>query len=93
MGTKQRPRPKRLAEKLLKIREEFGLSQDGMIEKLGLKGILVRSTISQFERGEREPSYLVLLEYGKVAGVCCDYLINDMLDLPAKIPSKPKHRE
>lgn len=66
MGTKQRPRPKRLAEKLLKIREAFGLSQDDLIERLGLKGSLLRSTISQFERGEREPSYIALLEYSKL---------------------------
>lgn len=93
MGTKQRPRPKRLAEKLLQIREAFGLSQDEIINRLGLKDGLVRSTISQFERGEREPSYIVLLEYSKLAGVCCDYLINDELDLPNKLPSKPNHKK
>ena len=93
MGTKHRPRPKRLAEKLLKIREAFGLSQDEIIDRLGLKGSLVRSTISQWERGEREPSYIALLAISKLAGICCDYLIDDSLDLPEKLPSKPKHKK
>lgn len=92
MGTKQRPRPKKLAEKLLKIREAFDLSQDGIIERLGLQDSLVRSTISQFERGEREPSYITLLQYSKLAGVCSDYLIDDSLNLPDKLPNKPKHK-
>ncbi len=92
MGAKQRPRPKRLAEKLLKIRDVLGLSQDEIIEKLGLKGTMFRSTISQFERGVREPSYPVLLQYSRLAGVCSDYLINDELELPDRVPSKPKHK-
>jgi transcriptional regulator with XRE-family HTH domain len=92
MGTKQRPRPKRLAEKLLKIRETLGVSQDELIDRLGLKATMFRSTISQYERGEREPSYLTLLSYSNLAGVCCDYLIDDSLDLPDKLPCQPKHK-
>ncbi len=92
MGAKQRPRPKRLAEKLLKIRDMLGLSQDEIIDKLGLKGTMFRSTISQFERGVREPSYLVLLQYSRLAKVCSDYLIDDELELPDQFPSKPNHK-
>lgn len=42
-------------------------------------------------RGQREPSLIVLLEYARVAGVCVDVLINDRLDLPAKLRAKAKH--
>ena len=30
-------------------------------------------------------------EYARAAGVCVDVLIDDRLDLPAKLPAKPKH--
>jgi transcriptional regulator with XRE-family HTH domain len=82
MGTKQRPRPERLAEKLLKIRTDLGLSQDGFIERLGMKDTLFSATISQYERGIREPSYIVLLKYARLIGISTDYLIDDELDLP-----------
>lgn len=81
MGTRQRPRPKRLAEKLLKIRTDLGLSQDELIEKLGMKGSLFSASISQFERDIREPSYIVLLKYARLAGISTDVLIDDELDL------------
>jgi transcriptional regulator with XRE-family HTH domain len=84
MGTKQRPRPKRLAEKLLKIRTDLGVSQDELIDRLGLKGNLFSATVSQFERGLREPSYIVLLKYGRLVGISTDILIDDELDLPEK---------
>lgn len=51
MGTKSRPRPKRLAEKLLKIRTDLGISQDELIERLGLTGEIFSASISQYERG------------------------------------------
>lgn len=82
MGTKQRPRPKRLAEKLLKIRIDSGLSQDELIDRLGLKGSLFSASVSQFERDFREPNYIVLLKYARLAGISTDYLIDDELDLP-----------
>lgn len=82
MGTKSRPRPKRLAEKLLKIRSDLGLSQDELIERLDLKGELFSASVSQFERGVREPSYIVLLKYARFAGISTDILIDDKLDLP-----------
>lgn len=84
MGTKQRPRPKRLAEKLLKIRIDLGLSQDELIDNLGLKNEIFSASISQFERGVREPSYIVLLKYARIVGISTDLLIDDELDLPKK---------
>jgi transcriptional regulator with XRE-family HTH domain len=91
MGRSARLRPTRLAEKLRRIREAFGLSQNEMLRHLGLADLLYRSNISGFELGEREPPLLVLLRYAEAAGVWVDVLINDELDLPEKLPSIPKH--
>lgn len=81
MGTKSRPKPKKLAAKLLKIRTDAGLSQDDFIDRLGLRGVLVSASVSQYERGIREPSYVVLLKYAKFAGISTDYLIDDELEM------------
>jgi transcriptional regulator with XRE-family HTH domain len=62
MGTRSRPKPKNLARKLKQIRLSLGLSQNEIIEKLGVEETIVRSTISAFERGVREPSYPMLFE-------------------------------
>jgi hypothetical protein len=34
---------------------------------------------------------LVLLRYAEAAGICTDVLIDDVKDLPARLPGKPKH--
>jgi hypothetical protein len=34
---------------------------------------------------------IVMLQYARVAGVCLDVLVDDDLDLPAKLPAKSKH--
>lgn len=91
MGRGARLRPARLAEKLLLIRAALGLSQNEMIRRLGLEDVLYQSNVSGFEVGEREPSLLILLAYARAAGVCVDVLIDDDLDLPASLPSTPKH--
>jgi len=92
MGTATRPKPARLAEKLLRIREALGLSQSELLRRLELDEELFRSSVSAYERGKREPPYPVLLRYARVAGVCTDTLIDDELDLPTKLPSKARHR-
>jgi transcriptional regulator with XRE-family HTH domain len=81
MGTRQRPRPERLAIKLASIRHSLKLSQNELIDRLGMKGNISRETVSAFERGAREPSYLVLLAYARLIGVSTDVLIDDELDL------------
>jgi transcriptional regulator with XRE-family HTH domain len=91
MGKTPRPKPERLAEKLLQIRAALGLSQNGMIKRLGLTEELFQASISGYELGTREPPLPILLEYAQVAGICVDMLINDKIDLPTKLPSIPKH--
>lgn len=91
MGARARQRPKRLAGKLRQIRAALGLSQNGMIRHMGAEDLMAQNTISEYELGKREPPLLVLLKYAEVAGVCLDVLANDKLELPAKLPAKPKH--
>ncbi len=91
MGRKARIRQEHLPDKLLRIRNALGLSQTEMLYWLGIEDLMGYHQISRFETGEREPPLHVLLEYARVAGVCTDVLINDELDLPAKLPGKPKH--
>jgi transcriptional regulator with XRE-family HTH domain len=92
MGRAARAKPGRLGEKLLRIREALGNTQAEIVNRLGLQGVLSRAKISEFERGEREPSLLVLLAYARVAGICMDVLADDKVDLPAKLPGQAKHR-
>jgi transcriptional regulator with XRE-family HTH domain len=72
MGRTSRRKPARLAGKLLHIRKALGLSQNGMIRSLGFTGELFQDSISAFERGVREPSLPVLLQYARVTGVYVD---------------------
>ena len=90
MGRKPRPRVKRLPEKLLQVRTSLGLSQSEMLSRLDVD--MTYHQISRFETGEREPPYPVLLRYARVAGISTDVLIDDDLDLPAKLPAKAKHK-
>lgn len=85
MGRVSREKPKRLAEKLLQIRLNLGLSQNQMLEKLGLNDKVFRSAISGYELGTREPTLLILLKYARLVGISTDVLIDDKLDLPKKI--------
>jgi transcriptional regulator with XRE-family HTH domain len=88
MGQHPRRKPARLAKKLSRIRAELGLSQNGMIRKLGFAGELRQSHISGFELGSREPSLVLLLEYARAAGVPMEVLVDDGLELPERIPNR-----
>jgi transcriptional regulator with XRE-family HTH domain len=91
MGLTRRPTPSRLAEKLLQIRTALGLSQNEMLRQLGLAESSFRSTVSGYERGEREPPLPILLRYAEISNVYVDVLIDDRLDLPEKLPAPKKH--
>jgi transcriptional regulator with XRE-family HTH domain len=92
MGRAARLRSVRLAEKLREIRDAFGLSQNELIRRMGLEDVIYQSNVSGYESGEREPPLPLLLKYAQLAGVCLDSLVDDEVDLPARLPSKPKHR-
>src|ERR1041384_2326100 len=93
MGTYPRLRQKRLPEKLRTIRDALGISQTEMLKRLGAENLIEYNRISEFETGKREPPLVILLAYARVANVWADVLIDDELDLPAKMPSAKKHEE
>jgi transcriptional regulator with XRE-family HTH domain len=93
MGRAAREKPGRLAEKLLQIRLALELSQDGMLVRLGVDEKLFRSAVSGYELGTREPSLPVLLRYARLVGVSTDVLIDDELELPAKLLKNAPTRE
>jgi transcriptional regulator with XRE-family HTH domain len=86
MGTRGRPKPARLAEKLLEIRTKLELSQNGMIRRMELTDQLVQAEISAYEHGLREPPLYVLLAYARAAYILVEWLIDDEIDLPDRLP-------
>jgi transcriptional regulator with XRE-family HTH domain len=91
MGARPRLRQKRLPEKLRAIRDALGLSQTGMLNRLGAEDLIEYNRISEFETGKGEPPLVILLLYARVANVWTDVLIDDDLDLPARLPSGKRH--
>jgi transcriptional regulator with XRE-family HTH domain len=85
-----RPKPERLAEKLLAIRTVLGISQPEMHRRLGVEHLIDYHIISRYEQGKREPPLMILLEYGRLANVYVEALIDDDVDLPDKLPSSTK---
>ena len=91
MGTLPRRTPKRLPEKLREIRLKLGLSQNGMISRMGLAEELTREEVSSFELGRRQPNLLILWAYANAANLYVDALILDSIDLPEILPSPIKN--
>ena len=91
MARYPRETPKRLTEKLVEIRVGLGLSQNGMLVKLGLDDLKFRSSISSYELGGSQPDLITLLKYARAAGVCLDVIVDDKLDLPKTLPGVPDH--
>ena len=85
MGQGIHEQPKRLAEKLLKIRTKLRLSQVGMANALERQNVKAYpGYIARYELGERVPGPLTMLAYAKIARVSVEQIIDDALDLPAK---------
>ena len=92
MARGARIRPERLPEKLLQIRLALGLSQSELLRRLGLEEQMDYRRISEFERGTTEPHLTVLLQYARAAGVHMEDIVDDELDLPAKLPGSVKYK-
>jgi len=86
-----RPRPKRLAEKLLQIRRSLGLSQPEMVKRLGVTKQIHYNNISKYELDKNEPPLEILLAYARTAQVHLEEIVDDELDLPRKLPGKVDH--
>lgn len=94
MGKKRRTQPKKLKRKLKTIRVKIEVSQQGMVDLLrhyAPNEVIVPGHISDFELGKREPNLIVLLAYSKLSNIPLNNIVDDELDLPEKLPSKPKH--
>jgi transcriptional regulator with XRE-family HTH domain len=92
MGTRHpRPQPDRLAEKLRRLRSQFGYTLEEMAQALSRvkKSPPNKSHIHRFEAGIREPSLLVLLEYSRISGISLEALVDDEVELPMKLPKNP----
>lgn len=86
MGSASRVKPEKLGKKLQIIRESFGYSFSQMAERLSDDKIVVlRTDISRFEKGLREPSLIVLLRYARLVKIILDVLVDDNMDLPKSI--------
>ena len=79
MANTRREQPRRLARKLLAIRQNLGMSQTEMAKALKLK--VSYTVISGYELGTNEPNLLTLLRYARLARVPVDNLIDDKLDI------------
>jgi transcriptional regulator with XRE-family HTH domain len=90
MGKAPGYKPSRLGLKVVEIRKQLRLSQNGLIRHLGLAEYLFQGDISAFELGNRIPDLRTLLLLANAVGVYVDVLIDDELDLPEKLPAKPK---
>ena len=92
MARGARVKPERMAEKLLEIRSALGLSQSELLRRLGLDDMMDYRRISEFERGTTEPHLDVLLAYARTAGVHMEDIVDDELDLPARLPGNVKYQ-
>jgi len=75
-----RNRPKRLAEKLIQIRDALGLSQRELAKRL--ENYRTHHHISKYERGKSIPPIEVVLAYSRVANVTMNQIVDDDVDLP-----------
>jgi transcriptional regulator with XRE-family HTH domain len=85
MGKKPRPRPERLAEKLLQIRNALELSQSEMFWRLDIEAFTEMKRVSDFETGRSEPPLPVILRYARLVRISTDVLIDDEMNLPARL--------
>jgi len=86
-----RPKPERLAEKLLQIRNALGLSQPQLHKRLGVEDLIEYNELSKYELGKREPPLKILLQYARVAGVHMEDIVDDELDLPENLPGNVRY--
>src|SRR5437667_9017358 len=92
MARGARIRPERLPEKLLQSRVALGRTQSELLRRLGLEEQMDYRRISEFERGTTEPHLSVLLAYARTAGIHMEDIVDDDLDLPAKLPGNVNYK-
>jgi transcriptional regulator with XRE-family HTH domain len=81
-----------LGEKLRQIRKRIdgGLTQNEIVERLGLEKDFDQERISKYERGILEPPVYVLIAYSDLAGIPLDVLLRPEHDISDKLPARTK---
>jgi len=69
------------AIRLTELRKEFKLTQQKLAEKINVS----RSSVVQYEAGEKSPRYDVLLKIASLFGVSIDFLLGN-IDIRARFP-------
>jgi transcriptional regulator with XRE-family HTH domain len=82
----------RLGTKLLQIRTALELSQTEMLKRLGYEESIVYTRISDYELNKRVPPLPLILQYGRVAGVHLEDIVDDAL-LPGNVRYEGKERK
>lgn len=82
-----RARTPRLGEKLRQIRQRIdgGLTQNEMVEHLGLEKDFDQERISKYERGVLEPPVYVLIAYSDLAQISLDLLLRPEHNIPDQL--------
>jgi hypothetical protein len=91
----RRPRPEKLQEKVCEIRRKLASTQEEIAKSLikhGAEETTHSGYIADFETGKRAPSLPGVLAYARLIVLCADVLLDDEMDLPEKLPGKPKHK-
>jgi len=65
-----------LADKLIKLRKQFGLSQEELAEKMNVS----RQSVSKWESANSIPDLNKILKLGEIFGVSTDYLLKDEIE-------------
>lgn len=76
----------KLSEKILTLRKQHGMSQEGLAEKLQVS----RQAISRWEMGSAQPDASNLLQLSKLFQVSADYLLNDEYESVRDLPTAPQ---
>jgi len=76
-----RPRPQRLAAKLLQIRQWMGISQNQLVKRMRVQDQIHYPNISKYELDKNEPPLGILLAYSRVAGIPVERIIDDDQEL------------
>lgn len=73
----------KLADKILDLRKQSGLSQEELAEKLDVS----RQAVSRWEVGSALPDAANVLQLSKLFGVTADYLLNDDYESDRDVPA------
>jgi hypothetical protein len=72
--------------------DDLGIPQAEMFERLGNTGTrLYIGHIDDYEKDRCVPTLHVVLAYARVVGIPMELIVDDVLDLPERLPSLPNY--